>query len=193
MKSPGQQTFILHYTRPVQMVSATVNGQLYHIRDAAKEPNTKQFETIKINAVPSGDYVFYPKPDKVEVKPIEKKKINTNILPQKERSRFKKYTIITNEYLSGTPARNYTQIGEIQVSPSFHKLPLQIQKFILLHEIGHFFYETEWKCDLFALVHFINLGYNESNAFFALKNILSHSEENLKRIDILYNNILKQH
>lgn len=186
----SNETLYLTYGRAPERVSVLLDGKLYHERDFGKEP-VKSTPIIKVNCVPSGNYTFTPQPDKIDSVPLEKKAWQKLTLPPPERNRFKKYTIVTNEYLSGTPARNYSHIGEIQVSPEFHNLSIQVQRFIVLHEIGHFFYETEWKCDLFALRNYLKLGFNPSNAFLALKNILSHSKENIERIETLYQSILK--
>jgi hypothetical protein len=111
-------------------------------------------------------------------------------LPKKTRnfddSNFK---IIHNPNLKGTPARIFFEKGICEVSTNFQKLPIQWQEFILLHEKGHFKYEEETSADTFALNEFLQKGYNASQAFFALRDVLRKSEENLNRQKEIYKQI----
>lgn len=114
-------------------------------------------------------------------------------LPEIERNRAKKGTkIVLNENLKGTPARIFTHKNIIEISPAFKKLPFQVQKFIIFHEIGHFFYSTEWKTDAFALYWFLKKGYNESNAYYSLSKILSRNNDNIERIQKMANHIINK-
>lgn len=138
-------------------------------------------------------------------------------LPPYSRNRVKDVTITYNPDLSGTPARIHTNTGVIERSPSFFELTKPLRVFILLHEVGHFFYgvnaddintakqfndpvqakaylkkkmlQGEMNCDTFALIHFLRMGFNRSTAFQALKNVLKRSPENMKRLQSLLNNI----
>lgn len=137
-------------------------------------------------------------------------------LPPYSRNRVKDVTIVYDENLSGTPAQINTGKGVIKRGKTFFTFSKPVRVFILLHEIGHFYYgvnerdieianqmsedngraylkkkmqEGEINCDLFALVRFLNMGFNRSTAFQALKEVLKRSPENIKRIQSMLNNI----
>jgi hypothetical protein len=137
-------------------------------------------------------------------------------LPPYSRNRVKDITITYNKDLEGTPARIYTDKGIIERGKRFFSFSKPVRVFFLLHEVGHFYYginkndleiangmseengraylkkkvqEGEQNCDLFALVHFLRMGFNRSTAFQALKEVLKRSPENIKRINVLMNNI----
>lgn len=137
-------------------------------------------------------------------------------LPLYSRSRVKDVTIEKNFDLDGTPARIHTDKGIIELGQKFFKFSKPIRVFFLLHEVGHFYYginkqdleiarkmdrksgreylrkkmnEGEENCDLFALVHFLKMGFNRSTAMQALKEVLKRTPENLARIQTLLNNI----
>jgi len=108
-------------------------------------------------------------------------------LPEPERNRYKPFKIEFNGKLKGTPARIFTQEGVIEVSPQYYKYDPPTRLFILLHELGHYFYQTEWKTDTFALYYYLKLGYNKSQAFYSLSKVLHPSERNMERIIRLFN------
>lgn len=142
---------------------------------------------FKFNLPHKGDYVL-PEGVKVAVKPLETAKLP--VLPAKERDRMTNENlrvVFTN--LKGTPARVYTYHRVICITPNFYKLPLPTRLFILLHELGHFYYETEWKCDLFAYYWMLRLGHNHSSAIYGLTTILKHTRGNTARIKKLFNNV----
>ena len=92
--------------------------------------------------------------------------------------------------MKGTPARNFTGKGLIEVGEKFYKYPYAVRVFILLHELGHFYYKDESLCDLFAAKNFINWGYNNSTAFYALSQVLNcDSDRNKERVTILFKNL----
>ena len=112
-------------------------------------------------------------------------------LPPFERDRIKDSTIIFNPDLANTPARIFTNEGVIEKGRDFYKYPFPIRVFFLLHEYGHFYYKTEMYCDLFALVNFLQMGYNMSTAIYALTNVLRRTPENKERILYIYNHLFK--
>jgi hypothetical protein len=104
----------------------------------------------------------------------------------------------------------------IELSREFYDLAKPIRVFILLHELGHFYFgitdadvakansmkdgkewlkqkadESETKCDLFALVNYLKMGYNRSMAFYALSKVLKKSKANETRLKALLDNIQK--
>ena len=63
--------------------------------------------------------------------------------------------------------------------------------FILLHEVGHFFYTEEYKCDTFAAFHFLDMGFNPSQAFESLAGVLHEGKRNDERIDNIFKLLAK--
>jgi hypothetical protein len=111
-------------------------------------------------------------------------------LPTYERKRAKEFTI-THSNKKTSPSWINTHTGEIFYNDIFLKLSLPTRLFILLHEIGHFYYKTEWKADLFAYKHFMALGHNSSQAFYSISKVLSPTKKNYIRIENLFNQIKK--
>ena len=102
---------------------------------------------------------------------------------------MKPYKFVFNPNLNGSPARNFSQTGIIEYGNNFLNLPAPVKTFILLHEIGHFFYKTEKYCDIFAAKNFIDMGYNNSTAFYALSKVLRESAANKERENFLFNHL----
>jgi hypothetical protein len=111
-------------------------------------------------------------------------------MPKQDRY-FNKFNfhVVVNKDLDNTPARIFYETGRCEVSPKFLKMPFQFQKFILEHEKGHFYYSDEFSADVYALNSFMQQGYNFSQAYYALSNILTPNKMNLQRINTIYNNI----
>ena len=133
---------------------------------------------------------------------------NLPSLPSYERDKIKDFVIVDNPRLT-TPARIFVDKGIIEKGSGLKRFPKPIRVFILLHEVGHFFYgvnqsdidkansmsenegreylsqrrnESEKKCDLFALVYYLKMGYNRSMAFYSLSTVLSRSQDNVDRV-----------
>lgn len=185
---------------------------LYYFRDLqGKAPR------IKFNLCHPGKYTSSTNFEIVKIVPIE---IPENLpdFPKYDRDEIKDFTIVDNPLLQGSPARIFAKTGVIEKGKNFYKLPKPLRVFILLHEIGHFFYgvtnkdiekaekmsvfegkeflrqkrqEGEKKCDAFALIHYLQMGYNRSMAFNALSTILHRSQNNIDRVKHLLNNIQK--
>lgn len=111
------------------------------------------------------------------------------VLPEAERDRLKPVEVVYNPELENTPARIFTDTGVIEVGRRFDGLPQPIKLFLLLHEQGHLFYKSEEKCDLFALVNFLRMGYNRSTGYYALAQILRRSRQNIDRVKNIFDNI----
>lgn len=166
---------------------------------------------IKFNLPHPGIYTSNCDFKIVKAVPIEIP-VNLPDLPEYDRNDIKDFTIIDNPNLKGSPARIFPKKGIIEKGRSLYKFPKPVRVFILLHEIGHFFYgvtkqdiekansmnekdglafinkkkfEGERKCDLFALIKFLQMGYNRSTAFYSLKKVLCRSQENVNRIKAL--------
>lgn len=168
-------------------VEAIKDGKKYFYRRFKK---SKRF--LKINFPCAGNYYINFDYEKIKYKPLEAVNF-IGSLPQKERNREKNIKVMFNPELKGTPARIYTDLGLIEIGAKFNKLSLSEKAFVLLHEYGHFFYKTEYKTDLFALYHFIRIGFNPSSAFNCLKDVLGDTPESNKRILNLYSQIFKNY
>ena len=109
--------------------------------------------------------------------PLIKSNITIN-LPEPERNKpnfgISKVSIDT---LSTSPARIAVDKNIIILNPKFFNYPVEIRFFILLHEMGHFFYSTEWKCDQYAAHHFLKMGLNPSQAFESLAGVLHETKQ----------------
>jgi len=70
-------------------------------------------------------------------------------------------------FAPNVPGIAFTQAqkGLIVIDESIERGPTFIRDFVYLHEVGHMFYKgpvSEWKCDVFAMVHMIRAGWNPS-------------------------------
>lgn len=145
---------------------------------------------IKFNLLRGGYYNSETPFEVVKIVPIE---IPSDLpaLPAHERERMKPYKVVHNPALLHSPARVFTQTGIVETGPKFDDFPKAIKDFILWHEIGHFYYETEEKCDLFALINCLKRGHNRSMCYYSLSRILHRSPANIERLKSLLRNIEK--
>jgi len=185
MYSNGNENIKITFATPCTNCNVSRNGMLYHEREFKQPVNNFTF-----NAVKSGNYTFTQPVQKSEVAPIKKLSTTGIILPNKERFYKADFYIVKNDNYDGK-ARMYKETGEIQTGRLFEQYNEQIKEFIILHEIGHFFYSTEWKCDLYALMQYLKKGYNQSQAYSALSKVLYKSPENLQRIQLIKNQLIK--
>lgn len=157
------------------------NGKAYHLRDFEKPPTTE-----KISFPKEGLYYSNIAFENAEALPLEAFNIK-DTLPEPERNYNPEQIIIKEvENIGATPARTLAKQGIIEKGNTMQAYPSQVTFFILLHELGHQKYKTEWKTDRFALYYFLLLGYNPSQAFYALSRILKRSPEAIDRILKMY-------
>jgi hypothetical protein len=163
-------------TTPRKFELFNSDNELYYFRFLdGKTPR------IKFNVLHPGTYTGNVSFDVVKIGPLE---IPGTLptLPPYERERVKDFQIVFNPDLDGTPARIFTEIGLIEKGRKFYDYPKPIRVFFLLHELGHFYYKTEEYADLFALVHYLKMGYNRSMAYYSLSRVLKRSDANMKRL-----------
>jgi len=147
-----------------------------------------KYDGIRFNLPDVGNYLI-DTDCKIKICPIRIHLLKT-ILPPYQRNEMKPFEIVYNANLKGTPARNFVKRGIIETGINFDKHCKHIQKFILLHEIAHFYYINENFADLFAAKKFIADGYNNSTALYSLTTVLnSQSETNQERIKNLFSNL----
>ena len=182
VNSPG--CFYIEFTnnnnRYFELRDAT--GSIAHFRYVSGIPR------IKFNMIHTGVY-FSNLPFKLlKLGPVE---IPTRLpeLPPAQRDRWKETVFAYNPELSGTPVRIFTETGLVEYGSAFLTYPPPIRMFLLLHEVGHYFYLDESACDLWAMVNYLRMGYNRSMAYYALSHVLSRSNDNIQRIRNMFNNI----
>jgi hypothetical protein len=148
---------------------------------------------IKFNIPDPGNYETNVPIEIVKIAPIEiPDKYPT--LPPANRDRWREVSEVYNPDMdkqTTTPIRIYSNTGVIEYGDRFLNYIKPIQKFLKLHEIGHLFYVGESDCDMYALINFIRMGYNQSTAYYALSHILSRNAESVKRLKSILNNIQK--
>lgn len=164
----------------------TVNNE-YYFR-YLPSPNMQR---IKFNVPDEGTFFSYTPFSILKTSAIETPDTYP-VLPPAERNRAKPVTMVINPALKGgTPARIFSDIGLIEVSPDFFNIPMTVRLFLQEHEKAHMYYKTEEYCDLMALVNFLRMGYNRSTAFYALTDYLKRSGANIERMKFLLSQIQK--
>lgn len=145
---------------------------------------------IKFNIPDPGKYTGNVPFEVVKIVPIE---IPNRMpqLPPANRDRWKPVQLVYNNNIGQTPIRIFTETGIIEYNDRFLSFIKPIQIFLIEHEKGHMFYTSEEDCDLFALVNFLRMGYNQSTALFALTHVLHRSRENIERFKNLFDHIQK--
>ena len=111
---------------------------------------------LKFN-MPVGNYTYNGSFRKLS-SPI---KISTEPLPAKERKITKKtYKIIFDE--NPNKCSIYYKRGIILFDTQFKDAPLYVKYGIYFHELGHHYYKTEWKADMYAMRKMLEYGFNPS-------------------------------
>ena len=125
-------------------------GEFYFNLPKGKYFSANQLEVLK-NPIPV-NLPKLPAPEK------------NNTLPKKVKVYF-----LENPHKASIITAN----NEIKVDPKILNLTLPTIVFIMFHELGHYFYSDEKKCDLFAAVQMIKRGFNPSQCGIAIDNALS--------------------
>ena len=148
---------------------------------------------IKFNIPDAGSYETNVPVNVVKIVPIEIPE-HGPVLPKPDRDRWKDITMVYNpdmDNVTTTPIRIYTATGVIEYGKRFLSFIGPIQKFLIEHEKGHFFYSKEEDCDFYALVNFVRMGYNQSTGLYSLSHILKRSPQAVQRVKSLLNNTQK--
>ena len=163
-------------------LAITRNGEPYYYREVSGT------DTININLKQPGNYQFsrpveiLRRGDLVVNCPISRRE-----LPQFERNYPIPDKWEKDIEIGRSPARMYPKHGVIQTGERFNSFPLEWRIYILLHELAHSKYKTEWKADALAMYWFCSLGYNHSQGLYALSKVLHQSPQNIERITKAYN------
>jgi hypothetical protein len=181
-------TFYIRFTAemPKLFLLLDRNSEVYYFRYLdGKTPR------IKFNVPDKGAYISNVPFEVVRTCGIEIPKTFPR-LPDANRDRWKPIKLVYNpEMKTTTPVRIFTDSGVVEYGPRFMSFIKPVQTFLIEHEKGHFFYSNEEDCDLYALVNFLRMGYNQSTAYYTLRNVLSRTDENIKRLKIIFSNIQK--
>lgn len=124
------------------------------------------------NRVPSFDELFrmYPKQNSYTLPKKGELKIVLGVNRNKASIYPTRHTIICDKNLFAT-------------------MPLPSIKFILFHEIGHYFYEDEDLTDLFATVCMLKNGYSYYDCLQTQLNYFGRNKANLQRVLFIYNKL----
>lgn len=114
-------------------------------------------------------------------------------LPKIERSGILPKKVIVrkgnNPYKCSIVRDNKRRIAVIFADNKIFELPKVQQELIMLHELGHCFYETEYKCDMFSAHYLIKRGYNPSqlalSTFYSLGNSDSSFDRKCTMLEIM--------
>lgn len=150
------------------------NGKLFYSFD----------KVCKFN-LPIGRYQTYNQLSKLK-HPVH---YNLKTLPRPERDIKlpSKFTVLKENNPNKCSVNMLT--GVILIDPNFAMQNPVFLTFVLFHELGHYLYETEWKCDVFASNQMLKRGYNPSQCFnssyHTLKNNYSGFQRKFKTLSYL--------
>lgn len=153
------------------------NSELFYSKKNANYPNPFRFN------LPRGVYVCFNEIYK-NIKPHE---YELEKLPPKEKNTPKKKPIIK---WAKNPNKASIDVSRhlIIIDHEFKKHPDVNQCFLIAHELGHYYYYTEWKCDLYAKHLLLKMGFNLSQISEAIASTLNcNIKQSKKRISNIHN------
>lgn len=160
-----------------------VNGNMFYSSDFSD--HIRNGERLKFN-LPAGEYQYNGSFIKLD-KPVEHKKI---VLPKKERhlqGSKKQYQIVYGK--NPNKCTIYYKAGLIIFDETLKTAPLFVKYAIYFHEIGHHFYKTESKADLYATKKMLDYGFNPSQI--GLAGLMSLSENSFDRQEKIVKSVIK--
>lgn len=189
----------INIQKPCRLVFQTnTGGKLFVLSDSRGKPyyikDTKPgFITMRMNVITPGVYYSNFKTLGLSQQPI--KYFAGPELPKPDRDLQRPFKIVRNKEVQG-PARIWAALHPdhmdstiIETGPMFDTLPTEIQRFIILHEQGHFFYSDEIGADTWALCKFLKEGGNPSQALIALEKYIHYTPANMERIHSLFSKV----
>lgn len=143
-------------------------------------------EKDKIFNLPKGIYTI-----KGVVKEFNYKPNKLPVLPKSERNEISLNDLLDKLKVSFAynPAKASINIytGEIVIDSELNKkLSTPEFMFIYLHELGHLYYKTEWKCDMYAMYQMLKKGFNYSQCKFSINQLLKPSNRTEQNNNFLY-------
>lgn len=137
-------------------------------------------DSYSFNIMIPETYDIYPSPVNANwTKP--RKLVRNFVLPEPEINIMGVPTFVYDPYNNGNYATCYQESGEIHLSDSFYNLPEFVRIYIIHHECGHFYYNTEWKADAYADYMYFKGGFNPSQALYSATEYLGNSNEDIDR------------
>lgn len=109
--------------------------------------------------------------------------------PERRTKAPKKLTIFVGENPNKCSINRHN--GKILIDDRLTFMPLPFIHFILFHELGHYFYKTEYKADIYAAAKMLKIGYNPTQVMYAQYLMLSDHQRARKRILINFLNQTK--
>lgn len=168
-----------------QKISVLKNGKIEYVR-TFQEPVSK----LEFNLPQTGIYTICTD------QPIKDIKIVPIVIDYKgielpKPVRIPKSARVTFQFSTreGSPAFMKPKTGEIFYNQKFKDLPEYCQRFIIEHEKGHLFYDSEFFCDIYAANSLLKKGYNYSEVVNALSHSLTKNPFNKERVLSVFNKI----
>ena len=154
------------------------NGLIYHLQETTNKRVKVKFPRVG----------FYESKNEIDLinLGIELPPTIENTHKQDRSFSASNFEVVYNPNLTHTPARIFYEIARCEVGPKFKQYPTQWQQFIIEHEKAHLRYSSEFGADIAALNSFLKQGFNSSQAFYALSEVLTKKPQNLQRIKEIY-------
>lgn len=136
----------------------------------------KNKERVTFN-LPEGKYIF-----NCDAKELKKPlRYEAPELPKKEKFVETAETIEISVTDNPNKASFKHWTGEMFIDFSIWEKSIPFRRFVMGHELGHTFYFTEWKCDVFSAHSMLSQGYNPSQCFYANYYCLSDAQKERKQ------------
>jgi hypothetical protein len=172
------------FTTSLPFTVYELNGNIFYSSDFTDK--IENGERLDFN-LPAGEYKYDGSFIKLSM-PVPVKQI---ALPSKERNiAMRKYKI----EFGNNPNKCTIFYGKslILFDESFRSKPLYVKYAIYYHELGHHWYKTESKADLFATKKLLDLGFNPSQIGLASLESLTDKPDSfdrkMKTVNLLTNN-----
>ena len=160
------------------------NGQIFYSSDFTDK--IEKGKALEFN-LPAGEYKYDGSFIKLDA-PIKVENIG---LPFPERNiQRKRYNIVFGD--NPNKCTIYYDTAEILFDSQYLNSPLYIKYGIYYHELGHHWYSTEGKADLFAVKKMLDKGFNPSQiGLVALKTLSPKSDERRAKLLALVMSLTK--
>lgn len=181
----------------MKIISLFVHGSYATVFDE----NGKEVTRREGFSDPTSFFIIFPLKENLNFKVLGAKVLSSRIevipeikmeLPRREKQGLtpiiKKRTFISNWH---SPMSINVKTGELIENQEYRNASKAKQCFIENHEKGHFFYNTEKYCDLYASLQCINSGYGKSQCLEVLRNMLSDSPQKTERYNFVKNELKK--
>ena len=164
----GGRVIYSHPNRRKRLIIFNLPNGVFYTKNKIQTINKRK------NFVPSFQMLFREYPKQWNFKLPNKGKLTNNFVVSRNPNK----------------ASIYPEIHKVIVDEKlFSSLPLPCVKFILFHELGHYFYKDEPLADLFAVVCMLQSGFNYHDCLKTQIQFLNRSQETVKRTLFIYNKL----